>query len=234
MIPGNDSTKSSESGSECAGKSSNDNFPWAWLKALNDIVNDAAPEIIPDPPVDVLPWLYLAPMYCVRDRAAFLHEELGITHVLSTNRMPPQVLESLYWELRSHEIDHHYVAADDQLSYNMMAHWDECRDFLQQCIDYQYDDEEDEEGDRTTTARPAARGKALVHCNAGMNRSGTVAAAAMMHFGKMDLLQVGRELKAKRGYVLSNSSFVHQLVAFASEHGHLGEKPSGYSDDPIL
>jgi hypothetical protein len=219
---GNDITPRSENQTGCEGST---DFPWAWLKAFNDIVNEPPPEIIPDPPVAVLPWLYLAPMYCVRDRAANLREDLGITHALSTNRMPPKVLESLYWELRSHEVDHHYVAAEDQLSYDMMSHWDECRDFLQLCINYQDEGEGDDK-----TARP---GKALVHCNAGMNRSGTIVAAAMMHFGKMDLLQVGRELKAKRGYVLSNSSFVRQLVVFAAEQGRLGDKPPGYSDEPI-
>lgn len=190
-----------------------EDFPWAWLKAFNDIVKADPPPEIPDPPVAVLPWLYLAPFYCVQNQGAKLHSELGITHVLSTNRTPPQVLESLYWELRSNEIDHYYVSADDLLSYDMMAHWEESRDFLQQCR--------------------SGEGKALVHCAAGMNRSGTIAAAAMMHFGKMDLLQVARELKAKRGYVLSNASFVRQLVAFAAMEGHLGDKPEGYDDVPI-
>lgn len=198
-------------------------FPWAWLRAFNDIVNAPAPPQIPNPPVAVLPWLYLAPMYCVRNHETELHQQLGITHVLSTNRMPPQVLESLYWELRSNEIDHYYVPADDQLSYNMMAHWDECREFLQQCRSFHTNKE--------TTSRT---GKALVHCSAGMNRSGTIVAAAMMHFGEMNLLQVARELKAKRGYVLNNASFVKQLVEFACKEQHLGEKPTGYSDDPIV
>jgi hypothetical protein len=226
MTDQNDTTPKSEhqTGSD---ESSSKDFPWAWLKALNDIVNAPPPEIIPDPPVAVLPWLYLAPIFCVRDRAASLHEDLGITHLLSTNRMPPQMLESLYWELRSYEIEHHYMAADDVLSYDMMgAHWDESRNFLQQCIDYQGEGE----GDEQTTRPPS---KALVHCNAGMNRSGTIVAAAMMYFGKMDLLQVATVLKAKRGYVLSNSSFVRQLVVFAAEQGRLGDKPAGYSDEPI-
>lgn len=145
--------------------------------------------------------------------------------------MPPQVLEKLYWDLRSYDIDHYYVAADDQLSYDMMAHWDECRDFLQRCREYSCIDSascsDDDQG------APHVKGKALVHCAAGMNRSGTIVAAAMMHFGQMDVVQVARALKASRGYVLNNAAFVRQLVMFAAREGRLGDKPVGYSDDPI-
>ena len=190
-----------------------DGFPLETWHAFNDIINEAPPENIPEPPVAMLPWLYLAPLHCVRNNAERLRREFGITHVLSTNRMPPQVMESLYWELRSNEIDHHYIPADDQLSYDMMAHWDECKKFLEECRDYQV--EGCDENPQT--------GKALVHCAAGMNRSGTIVAAAMMHFGNMDLLNVARELKAKRGYALSNSSFVRQLVTFAANEEHLGK-----------
>lgn len=192
-----------------------DGFPREIWQAFDAIVNELPPPNIPEPPVAMLPWLYLAPLHCVRNNAERLRQEFGITHVLSTNRMPPQIIESLYWELRSNEIDHHYIAADDQLSYDMMAHWDECKQFLQECRDYRVEEGCDEN---------PQTGKVLVHCAAGMNRSGTIVAAAMMHFGKMDLLQVARELKAKRGYALTNSSFVRQLVTFAANEGHLGKQ----------
>lgn len=194
-------------------------FPWAWYKAIQDIVNQDPPSQIPTPPVKILPWLYLSPFMCVKNKALEL-EELGITHVLSTNRMPPQILETLYWELRSHGIDHHYVAADDQLSYDMLAHWEECRNFLKECSDGE-------------NGQSGGEKRALVHCAAGMNRSGTIVAAAMMHFGDLDLLEAVRFLKASRGYALSNTSFVRQLVLFAEREGRLGAKPVGYSDMPV-
>ena len=203
-------------------------LPWAWYKAVQDIVHDDPPSDVPNPPVAVLPWLYLGPMTCVRDKAEELHRIHGITHILSVNRMPPKVLETLYWEFRSNNIDHCYVAADDHLSYDMMAHWDESRDFLQQC----YDDYR--RADVLSDDAPKPKGKALVHCSAGMNRSGTIVAAAMMHFGQMDILQVARALKASRGYALCNSSFVKQLVIFAAREGHLGDKPTGYDDAPMI
>jgi len=182
-----------------------------WLQALKEIVERAPPKSVPDPPVAVLPWLYLAPISCVRNNGPKL-QELGITHVLSTNAMTPNASQTLYYELLEHQIDHCYIAALDILQYNMMEHWDECREFLQQ-------------------AKEQAGGKVLVHCDAGINRSGTVAAAAMMYFGEMDLLDVMRQLKAQRGHIMSNASFQKQLVQFASRQGRLGPKPEGNNTD---
>ena len=125
--------------------------------------------------------------------------------------MPPTILEEIHWELRSRDIDHCYIPAEDILSYDMMKHWPEARQFLQACG-----------RPETCTVEGDRPFKALVHCSAGMNRSGTMVAAAMMEFGQMTLLEVGRELKQKRGYALSNSSFRKQLVKFAMENGHLG------------
>lgn len=178
--------------------SDDDSFSFQAVRAI--VSESPPPSEIPDPPVAVSSWLYLSPLHVVLNHEKDLHE-LGITHVVSTNRMPPHVLETLYWQLRSVEIQHLYIQADDQLDYNMMGHWEECCDFLQQAFE---------------------EGKALVHCAAGMNRSGTIVAAAMLHFDKMNLLDVARQLKAKRGYVLSNESFLKQLVQFAAQEGRLG------------
>ena len=49
--------------------SENDTSVEAWSLALEGIVTEVAPEHIPNPPVAMLDWLYLAPMYCVRHKA---------------------------------------------------------------------------------------------------------------------------------------------------------------------
>ena len=53
---------------------------------------------------------------------------------------------------------------------------------------------------------------------------GCIVAASMMHFEKMGILQVMRTLKARRGYVLSNPSFVRQLVELSIKNGYLDDK----------
>jgi hypothetical protein len=57
--------------------------------------------------------------------------------------------------------------------------------------------------------------KVLVHCEAGINRSGTIVAAAMMYFAKIPLLDAIRQLKDQRGMIMTNATFQEQLVEFA-------------------
>ena len=88
----------------------------------------------------------------------------------------------------------------------------------QPCQQQQQQDDDDEPKYNTTN-------KLLVHCAAGMNRSGLIVAAIMMYFENMDLLDVITQLKRQRGYVLSNESFQKELVLFAQKLHLLGPYP---------
>jgi protein-tyrosine phosphatase len=57
--------------------------------------------------------------------------------------------------------------------------------------------------------------KVFVHCEAGINRSGTIVAAAMMYFAGMNLLDAAQQLKRQRGIIMTNATFQEQLVEFA-------------------
>ena len=243
-----------------------DNYPWEWYNAMKDILNSNPPVTvttlpIPNSPVQVLPWLYLAPMHCVHNHEEQLAKELGITHVISMNRMPPNKLETFYWTLRSNDIDQLYIDALDTIDYNILDnHWDECCTFLQQIVngnnrinDNNHGDdddsnnnnnkkddgeqeeeeeerlnEEDEEVDEQEEEQQLGvpkYNKVLVHCAAGMNRSGLIVAATMIYFEQMDLLDVITQLKRQRGYILSNESFQKELLEFAWKHNRLGPRP---------
>lgn len=209
-----------------------DNFPshlMPYLEAVQEIVNEPlSPDtVVPDPPVVVLaPWLYLAPMSCVFHKAHELSEQ-DFTHVLSTNAMVPSVLQTVYYELLEAGIAHGYVAGIDILSYDMMGHhWEECHDFLQQALnDGNANDDNTSDNNNDNDKKPPPSTKVLVHCEAGMNRSGTIVAAAMMYFGNNTLLSVLRTLKRQRGRVMTNTSFQQQLVLFAEQLGKLGPLP---------
>lgn len=195
-----------------------------WLEAVQEIVNAPLAGDVPEPPVVVLPpWLYLAPMKCVLPAKDL--SEAGFTHVLSTNAMLPHILQSVYYELLGQGIEHCYVAALDILTYDMMGrHWEECLAFLQQAYEEQQKQGQDG-GGQDQSNKPTV--KVLVHCEAGMNRSGTIVAAAMLYFDRdSDLLQVFRTLKRQRGRVMTNTSFQKQLVQFAERLGRLGREPN--------
>ena len=237
-----DSSSSNNNENDDDDNDENDFFPWSeWLDAAQAIVDQDPVPNIPKPPVALNEWLYLSPMYSVLGSV----EDLGITHVLSTNRMPPKVLEDWYWKLKSLGIDHYSIPANDFLGYDLLSnHWEECRDFIQRAREEEEEEEEQEDEEEEEEASIAAttttetktkknkKTKILVHCAAGMNRSGTIAAAALLYFEGQDtknattLLEVVRRLKASRGYVLNNKSFLKQLVRFAAEHDKLGPLPS--------
>ncbi|ESN90405.1 hypothetical protein HELRODRAFT_70673, partial [Helobdella robusta] len=79
-------------------------------------------------------------------------------------------------------------------NYNISAHFMRAIEFL---------DQSEKEG-----------GRALVHCNLGVNRSGAIVAAFLMNRYKMNLLRTIDYLKRKRTVVLSNRGFRKQLVKF--------------------
>ena len=71
----------------------------------------------------------------------------------------------------------------------------------------------------------AAPGRCLVHCVAGINRSGVLAASELMIHQRLPVLEAVKRMKATRGMVLQNESFQAQLVALARAEGLLGPEP---------
>ena len=191
-------------------------IPWAWFKAMNDLLSHRETMILPKAtvslPVPLLDWLYLSDLDSV-DNDVLLLKELKITHVLTTNFLPTYQRQNLKSQLQVVGIQHYYVGGIDDESYEMIGkHWNECCRYLKKCKE--------------------ARGcKVVIHCAAGINRSGLMAAAAMMVFEDLELMQVVRILKKRRGVVLTNESFQLQLCLLAAELNRLGPKPEGYTDD---
>lgn len=54
-----------------------------------------------------------------------------------------------------------------------------------------------------------------------------------MVLDRRDVLDVVEDCVKRRGTVLWNKSFQRQLCALAAREGLLGEKPEGYSDEPL-
>jgi len=73
----------------------------------------------------------------------------------------------------------------------------------------------------------ASGGKALVHCNLGVNRSGAICAAYLMVSQRKPLLKVITEMKAKRPVVLCNVGFRRQLLKYARARGLLDTVEEG-------
>eukprot|EP00401_Gymnodinium_catenatum_P078949 CAMPEP_0117493566 /NCGR_PEP_ID=MMETSP0784-20121206/19163_1 /TAXON_ID=39447 /ORGANISM="" /LENGTH=320 /DNA_ID=CAMNT_0005288421 /DNA_START=111 /DNA_END=1073 /DNA_ORIENTATION=- len=91
------------------------------------------------------------------------------------------------------------IAADDEPDYEMTKHFSEATEFLLQC-------------------RKEGR-KVLVHCVMGINRSATAAVAFLCGGLGMSLEEAVNLASQHRGHILSNESFLRQLV---ESYGHTG------------
>jgi hypothetical protein len=130
------------------------------------------------------------------------------------------------------------VAAQDAADYPMLAnHFDDFRAFCDAaCTPSELckaaENEEAAKGSEGGEGPAAAaeeatpvevkRGLVLVHCAAGINRSGALAVAYVMHRERMPLLEAARHCAAQRGPLLWNRGFREQLVQFARAEGLLG------------
>jgi protein-tyrosine phosphatase len=193
------------------------------MKRIQDLTNDPSVEAATSAyairevclPVELLPWLLLSDEKNARNVAKL--KALGVTHVLSVNGTTAYEENIMQESLESVGIVHRRIAGDDQEGYDMIGnHWDDCRAFI----------EDAREGNEVA--------KVLVHCVAGINRSGLISCAAHMCFERETVLKVVEHCMRRRGAVLWNRSFQKQLCLLAAEEGLLGAKPAGYSDEPSV
>ena len=91
--------------------------------------------------------------------------------------------------------------SQDQESYDIMQHFEEVYSFVNQARQSQ--------------------GRCLIHCMAGINRSGCLATACVMLIENIGPICAARKVFELRGMLLSNSGFVERLVKFAAERGLL-------------
>uniref|UniRef100_A0A7S2I1G1 Protein-serine/threonine phosphatase n=1 Tax=Helicotheca tamesis TaxID=374047 RepID=A0A7S2I1G1_9STRA len=194
----------------CDGNKSQD-VPWAWVKRVRDLTKL---EYYPDVslPVEILPWLLLSDERTAQDTSKL--KDLGVTHVLTMNGMPAAQRDWLKDKIQGAGIVHKYVSSEDSEGYDMIGkHWDECKEFLE-------------------TVRGAG-GRVVVHCAAGINRSGLIVCAAQMVLERQHVLDVVSHCVKRRVFILSNMSFQKQLCILAKKEGLLGAKPEGYTDDEL-
>ena len=171
-----------------------------WVKAAAEIVLEEAADH--DTPVEILPWLFLGDVGAAADVEGL--RSLGITHVL--NAAGGEVA----WPEAAQAVGAAYKQLDgeDREAYPMLQrHWHAAWEFVQEAC-----------------AMP--NGKVLIHCFAGVNRSGLLATALLMIHARMPVLEALRHVRSRRGDVLLNNAFRESLVRFAAEYDLLGPQPS--------
>lgn len=191
---------------------------WPWVYRLQQQPSKGSPAVGAKPavphgpplPIEILPNLYLSDLAGVLDIGRLL--QLGITHVLTTSGRTPQIKAAASMFAKA-GIVHLVVSGEDEEDYPMIQnHWGECSQFI--------------------AAAQEGGGKVAVHCQAGINRSGVVVAAATMIQRRLHVVAAVEHCRQRRGTMLWNKGFQMQLCELAREQGLLGHRPAGFSDTP--
>lgn len=133
-----------------------------------------------------------------------LLEQYKITHIINTVENDPY-LHKVYAEdgaqTEGNELTYLKFSAEDSDQYPIMDHFQDVYQFI-----------EDAE---------KAKGRCLIHCVQGINRSGVLATAYIMKKNKIGPFAAVKRVQRKRGKILTNNSFVSQLLIYAKENGNL-------------
>ena len=192
-----------------------EDWPWVWAIRTPGILNNEQADEDNNnamirgrgynrrAPVQILDHLFIGSRECVKEIRTL--QKYGITHIL--NMTGPNSFVPVK-AIHKAGIQYLEIEAQDAEDYPLLKlHWDEAKSFLEQ-------------------ARKAKGGKCLVHCGAGLNRSGLIVAAEAMLWQQRSVLEVVRDLRRARGTsALSTEYFQEQLVALARCHDLLGPPP---------
>ena len=129
----------------------------------------------------------------------------GITHVFNCAAYRDYSRDDFFispYEGTTSGVTHYEeIEAQDDEAYPILTHFCQAKRFI---------DHAKERG-----------GKALVHCEMGVNRSGALCVAYMMIHENNTLFRILREVKLQRPLLLVNEGFQKQLLDFATDRGLL-------------
>ncbi|KAK3279891.1 hypothetical protein CYMTET_12241 [Cymbomonas tetramitiformis] len=178
-----------------------------WYLAVRAVA-DAPSVSRRDLPCEILPHLLYGDKGSALD--TFLLQALGVTHIL--NVAGPAGNQTLLADYPHFGIKYLQLDGQDEEDYNMVSlHHNEASEFIREAREVE--------------------GKCLVHCVAGINRSGVLVAAELMIYKRLPVIEAVKRCKAARGTFLLNEGFQRQLVQLAHQEGLLGPKPSKSQTD---
>ena len=172
--------------------------PWKQkevAKILHETKREESENTSISEPVAIIPGLLFLSSFHAASKIPVLKYH-KITHVV---RLCPEMLQD--WTRESPDIKYTAISARDYETYDIMQHLDTVLGVMAEAA-------------KSNTA-------VLVHCFAGVNRSGTLVTAAYMKHTRTPLFEAVRYVKSKRDVLMENEGFQRQLVVWASKEGLL-------------
>ena len=168
-----------------------------YFKKMKDILEDFPNK---GPPECTVP-TSSTPLYWQLRNAEDLNmlQRLNISHVLNVAGTRQFDLTKSPYPKEIGIKEYLMIPAEDHDSYNIVQHFLEANAFINRA--------------------KRVGGKALVHCNLGVNRCGALCAAYLLIEERLPLLEVITFLKRKRAVVLCNKGFRRQLLRYAMARG---------------
>lgn len=174
-----------------------------YLEKLSNLLCMRGEKKCNNGPAQVLDHLYCGSRMDAHDRS--LLRRLRITHVLNCAAgagHDPNCVESPYKDDRSGVLRYMELDALDYPGYPIIrTHYRCAKTFIDEAKD--------------------SGGRALVHCELGVNRSAALCIAYSMEAEQMSLLRAVRQLQIDRPNILCNEGFRRQLIDFAKERNLL-------------
>mmetsp|Transcript_4340 Transcript_4340/g.9351 ORF Transcript_4340/g.9351 Transcript_4340/m.9351 type:complete len:190 (-) Transcript_4340:141-710(-) len=145
-------------------------------------------------PAEILPHLLLGSQDDARDVKTL--QRLGVTHVLNCAAATVRTGAAFYAPAG---IKYTEFVAQDEQGYNIMQHYDLLASLANEVA--------------------STHGRLFIHCEAGVNRSGTLCLAYHVANSGMPLLESARHCKERRGRICTNTAkFQLQVFGFAKRN----------------
>lgn len=179
-----------------------EDWPYVWAIRHENILSTKQTDDGITLPTEIMPYLYLSDLKHVRD--VKLLKSMGITHVIN---MASSYCSSGMKRCKKYGIKVLKIDAEDEIGYKILSsHFSEVYNFIESAKNI--------------------NGKCVVHCVAGVNRSGVIVAAYKMIKERLSVLDVVLHCRLKRGNkFLRNETFQEELVAMARYENLLGFIP---------
>jgi predicted protein tyrosine phosphatase len=203
-------------------ESLHEDWPWVWgirdasfldwKQGLSDDEIQAQALRQNDLPAPITDNVYLGNAVSVESVASL--KARGITAVLNVAG-PLALRRKTINAYKKHGIEYKRINAEDELDYPLLQNdWQEAFEFIK-------------------ASTKDGKGKCVVHCMAGINRSGLIVSAYHMLTTRTTVLETVKHVRKQRGNVaLCNEGFQQQLVAMARINNLLGPQPG--TDESII